>query len=843
MSVNMPAPRTADEAQSPDPRSLAVSVGLIFDGLGVAFAAFSRVGEYLYQNAKHRELSGRKDTKLLGYPLSVVLGPACAPSVLATAMRRRGLPELLAAVALPDRSVRYRPAAFPVPGHPEWFGYVLHPEDEDAEQREALERALSLLQATLDATADGILTVDRAGRITRYNRRFAKMWNLSPAMLANLDDDNALSQAVAGVEDPEAFLQRVHDLYDKPEERSFDTIRLRDGRVFERYSRPEWLGGEVVGRVWSFRDVTRRAASENALRESEARFRQLFEGSSQAIYLTRPDGALEDANPAALRLFGISREELPALNAGDLYADPADRAAFQEDIARQGGAVMAYPALLRSRSGAVLECVLTTTVRRDASGEIIGYQGIVEEVKDRAAGARAVAESERLFRSLIEQASDTITVVSADGTITYESPSLYRVLGYEPHELVGRNIFEFVHDRDRARAMAQMDLLLRRPTLTARLEVEFLHKNGKWRTLEAVVRNLLGDESVHGLVVNARDVTERKRVEAQLLHDAFHDQLTRLPNRALFLDRLDHRLQRARRGDAAPFVVLFVDLDRFKLVNDSLGHSVGDAMLVALARRLRMALRPGDTVARLGGDEFAMLLDGATLAEAQVVADRIHADLRTPVQLAENEVFMTVSIGIVGHQPLYARAEDMLRDADLAMYQAKDRGRARHEVFDETLYLSALARLGLETDFRHALERGEFELFYQPIVRLADKRLLGFEALIRWWHPARGLLLPSAFLPLAEDTRLVVPMGTWVLDEVCRQVASWCEQFGEESVVPVRLNVSAHQLSRPDFVDRVASALASPGISPSLVHLELTESAMMEHAEATVDTLHRLKRL
>jgi EAL domain-containing protein (putative c-di-GMP-specific phosphodiesterase class I) len=177
------------------------------------------------------------------------------------------------------------------------------------------------------------------------------------------------------------------------------------------------------------------------------------------------------------------------------------------------------------------------------------------------------------------------------------------------------------------------------------------------------------------------------------------------------------------------------------------------------------------------------------------------------------------------------------------MYQAKDGGRARHEVFDEALYLAALARLGLETDFRHALERGEFELFYQPIVHLSDYRLLGFEALIRWWHPARGLLLPGAFLPLAEDTRLVVPMGTWVLNEACRQVATWCRRFGEDGVVPVRLNVSAHQLSRPDFVDRVAEALSSPGVPPSLVHLELTESAMMEHREATVDTLNRLKEL
>jgi diguanylate cyclase (GGDEF)-like protein/PAS domain S-box-containing protein len=818
-------------------------VGVIFDRLGIAFAAFSRVGEYLYQNAKHRELSGRKDVKLMGYPLTVVLGPSCAPAILGAAARDARPREFLSSVELPGRSVRYVPTGFPLDPAAGWLGYVLLPEDADGEQREALERSVSLLQATLDSTADGILAVDRQGQIIQYNRRFAKMWNLSPALLALRDDEEALSGAVAAVEDPDAFLRRVHDLYEKPEERSFDTIRLRDGRIFERYSRPEWLGGHVVGRVWSFRDVTQRIAAETALRESEARFRQLFEDSRQAIYLTSHDGVFEDANPAALRLFGLSREELPALNAGDFYADRPDRAAFQEAIERNGGVLESYPVRLRSRSGTVMDCLLTTTVRRGSGGEVIGYQGIVEDVTERLAATRALAERERLFRTLIEQATDTITVIAADGTITYESPSLLSVLGYDPEDLVGRNIFDFVHDRDRARAMAQMDLLLRRPRLTARLEVDFLHRDGSWRTLEAVARNLLDDETVEGVIINARDVTERKTAEARLLHDAFHDRLTLLPNRALFLDRLDHRLQRAQRGDAAPFAVLFLDLDRFKLVNDSLGHSVGDELLVALARRLRMALRPGDTVARLGGDEFAMLLDGANLDVAQIVADRIHADLRGPVQLTEHELFMTVSVGIVSHQPLYARGEDMLRDADLAMYQAKDRGRARHEVFDEALYLAALARLGLETDFRHALERGEFELFYQPIVHLSDYRLLGFEALIRWWHPARGLLLPGAFLPLAEDTRLVVPMGTWVLNEACRQVATWCRRFGEDGVVPVRLNVSAHQLSRPDFVDRVAEALSSPGVPPSLVHLELTESAMMEHREATVDTLNRLKEL
>ncbi len=703
-------------------------------------------------------------------------------------------------------------------------------------------RSLSLLEATLESTADGLLIVDREGRIARYNRRFARMWGLSEQVLASRDDETALAEAMRKVKDPERFLERVRELYAQPEATSFDTFELTDGRVFERYSRPQRVGDEIVGRVWSFRDVTMRARAEEALRESEARYRRLFEDSRHAIYLTTVDGRFVDVNPAARALFGLTEEtDFKHLNARDFYVDPTERDAFAEAIER-AGRVTDYPVRLRGPDGRVMECLLSATARYDENGRVVGYQGIIEDVTERVRTERALRESEQKFRSLIENASDTITILDAHGSIVYESPSLERVLGYRPDDLIGRNVFEFVHPDDRDRAVLQFGRLLGVSGSVTRLEVRFLHGRGDWRVLEVVGRNLLDDPSIQGIVVNARDVTDRKEAEARLLHDAFHDRLTQLPNRALFVDRMRQALRRARRQDEEPFSVLFLDLDRFKVVNDSLGHTVGDQLLIALARRLESVLRPGDTVARLGGDEFTMLLEGAGRAEAQAVAERVHEALKRPVQVGSHEIYATMSIGIATVDGTYEHPEELLRDADLAMYRAKEEGRARFAFFDAAMRESAVRQLELETALRRALERGEFEVFYQPIVRLDDGRLYGFEALIRWRHPERGLLLPAEFLPVAEDTGIIVPIGWAVLRSVGETVREWSERFGA-AACPVQVNVSAHQMQREDFVNQVRAAIHDTGAPGTLLHLELTESTMMENAERTIATLRELKAM
>ncbi|HWS55779.1 MAG TPA: EAL domain-containing protein [Pyrinomonadaceae bacterium] len=325
-------------------------------------------------------------------------------------------------------------------------------------------------------------------------------------------------------------------------------------------------------------------------------------------------------------------------------------------------------------------------------------------------------------------------------------------------------------------------------------------------------------------------------------HAAFHDALTGLPNRALLSERLGSAIARARGAEGERFALLFLDLDRFKNVNDSLGHTIGDGLLVTIARRLENSVRSADTVARLGGDEFAILLEGVkSEADAAYMAERVQREMSTPFMLDGHEVFMTVSIGIAHGAAGYEHPEQVLRDADTAMYRAKAGGRACFEVFDSTMHARAVNLLRLENDLRRAVEREEFTVYFQPIVGLATGRLAGFEALVRWQHPERGFIPPSEFIPVAEDTRLIVPLGLWVLREACRQVVSW--QPAGPAPLTVSVNLSGRQFAQPDLVEQVGAILRETGLAPGRLRLEITESVVMEDAERAVAMLEQLKGL
>lgn len=338
------------------------------------------------------------------------------------------------------------------------------------------------------------------------------------------------------------------------------------------------------------------------------------------------------------------------------------------------------------------------------------------------------------------------------------------------------------------------------------------------------------------------EIANRMRVEEQLVHDAFHDALTGLPNRALFNDRLNRAIERYQRSPEHPFAVLFLDLDRFKVINDSLGHNAGDELLIKMAQILSMMLRSVDTVARLGGDEFVILLEGLReLEDATLVADRIIQELTAPINLSGREIGLSTSIGIVMSSPSYSRPEEVLRDADIALYRAKEMGKGRYEIFDASLRMHAIARMNMENELRAAIEREEFFLHYQPIKSLSSNHITGFEALLRWDSPQRGLISPMEFIPVAEETGMIVPIGRWVLKEACCQLTQWQQKYLSNPPLTINVNVSAVQLIHPDFLDHIREALEKSGLDASSLKLEITESVLMDHAGHMAGILTQLR--
>ncbi len=440
---------------------------------------------------------------------------------------------------------------------------------------------------------------------------------------------------------------------------------------------------------------------------------------------------------------------------------------------------------------------------------------------------------------------DLITVHAADGVFLYVSPSMEALLGYGPDELIGQNPAAFIHPEDQQATRFMLRRVAAEDDAVATASFRFRHAEGGWVWLESFARNRLGDPAVGGVVVNSRDITERRQLVAEIAHQAFYDLLTGLPNRNLFMDRLTEALARASQRDK-PLGMLFLDLDGFKLVNDSLGHREGDRLLAAVAQRLIGCLRPGDTLARFGGDEFTVLLEQiGDVTGATAVAERLIAALHAPFDIGGHEVFVSASIGIAlgrgsaaGLQP-----DELLRQTDVALYRAKGDGKGRCAVFDAEMNAGAVDRLDLQSDLQHAIDRGELVLHYQPEIDLLTERVVGMEALVRWQHPRLGLLAPGAFIPLAEETGLVLPLGSWVLRAACRQARLFLDAHPAKAPLVMGVNLSARQFAQPDLVDEVARVLRETRLPAACLRLEITESTAMHGAEAAGRTLRELKAL
>jgi diguanylate cyclase (GGDEF)-like protein/PAS domain S-box-containing protein len=688
--------------------SLAASgiIGTMADALFVC----DREGRIQFANRAVETLLGYEKDALIGRTLESVLATPSDDPFSQTLRRRTIRTEERVFVAKNGECIDMMISIAPVIHHGETAGAVLIARDvrERKESEREIRKAVTLLQSTLDSTADGILVTDAKGKVLTYNQRFADMWRIPSDLLAGADNSAVIALVIDQLSHPHSFIRTIESLYAQPEAESFDLLEFKDGRRFERYSMGRRIEGVATVRVWSFRDVSARFAAENALRESELRYRLLFEQNAAGVCVTTAQGEILECNSTFAEMLGYGRAEMIGLQIRDLHVRPFER--------------------------------------------------------------------------------DELAILLADA-LTLNS-----------------------------------------------VEVELRRKDGVtvW-----VLQNLtLSSDRAHMTVV---DISDRKRAEEQIEFHAYHDVLTQLPNRKLFTDRLGQSVTHARRT-GKPLAVMFIDLDHFKSINDTLGHTAGDEFLLEMSHRLRGCVRDDDTVARLGGDEFTIILSELRQPEdAATVAEKILISVQQPVTLAGMTVESSASIGIALYPTDGADTDTLLRNADSAMYRAKESGRNQYQLCTPEMKRRATERLSLETRLRRAIQEGQLMLHYQPQVSLGSGRIVAVEALIRWNDPERGLVHPSAFVPLAEESRLILPIGEWVLETACRQMRDWQDRGVELDRISV--NLSARQLQQQDLVEIVRRTLADTGLSGAALELEITETTAMQNADLTAEVLHSLRAL
>jgi len=599
--------------------------------------------------------------------------------------------------------------------------------------------------------------------------------------------------------------------------------------------------------VFAGRSLEQRRKSQQDLRLEKAYLEQLFTAAPEAVVLLNNREDVQRINPEFERMFGYTRGEAIGRQINDLIA-PDDRReeASALTFRAASGETINVETLRRRKDGTQVHVSILATPIRTDDGQVALY-GIYRDITVRKEAEEALRRSEERYALAASGAGAGLWDWDLMEDRIYFSPRWKEMLGHSDEE-IGSSPAEWlsrVHPEDRE---ALEDALLEHVAgASAHFENEhrILHRNGTypWMLVRGtVVRDEQGD--AYRMAGSQIEVTERKLAEEQLRHAALHDSLTGLPNRTLFSETLERAFERRRREPDYGFAVLFLDLDRFKLVNDSLGHLAGDRVLEAAGRRLRGCLRAGDAVARLAGDEFTIFLDRvADVTSAVQVAERIQAALGDPMDVDGQEVVLSAGVGIVLSDARYETAEEILRDADIAMYRTKEDGGATCRVFDPAMHAEAVARLKLETDLRRALERDEFRVVYQPIVDLSSGRVAGFEALVRWDHPSRGLVEPADFIATAEETGLIVEVGERVLGQACERLSRWCRQYGDATPF-VSVNLSARQFRQTDFVERLVAVAQASGLGPEqlgLLNLEITESALMEGAERHVELVSGLR--
>ncbi|MEO8649596.1 MAG: EAL domain-containing protein, partial [Acidobacteriota bacterium] len=589
-----------------------------------------------------------------------------------------------------------------------------------------------------------------------------------------------------------------------------------------------------------------RKQDEQKLRESEAKFSTLAETASDAIITIDESGAISFVNAGTERIFGYSEREMLGQNILMLIAATSTEKNRNEltnylrtHRRRRGSKTFELPG--RPKNGVEIDLELCLSEYKYEGQKY--FTTVIRDVTDRKRAEIALRESESRFRELVENANDLIYTHDLAGRFTSLNMAGERITGYSRKEALKMNIAEVVAP-DHLRAAQEMTMRKLDGAAPSSYELEIIAKDGRHVMLELSTRLILENDKPVGVQGIGRDITSRRQVEDKLLHNAIHDSLTELPNRKEFMRHLQEAVTRAAIEPDYKFAVLFLDLDRFKIINDSLGHVIGDKLLIGIAKRLKSCLRPRDIVARLGGDEFTVLLSKVSgPQDATMVAERLQRKLSSPFKFGNYEVFSSASIGIIVSDEICRSPEDFLRDADTAMYRAKEAGKARCEVFDREMHVRNMNLLQVESDLRRAIDRKEFQVFYQPIVSLDGGRTREFEALIRWNHPEHGPIAPNEFISVAEETGLIIQIGEWILGEACSQIKSWQNRFPKHSDLSVSVNLSARQLMHPLLRTQVEEVLNRSGLDPRFLKLEVTESTVIERSEKALTVLSGLRSL
>ena len=711
------------------------------------------------------------------------------------------------------------------------------------EAEQALKQSETLFRSLFEQARVGIVFCDEETRILRVNQRYCDIVGYTAEELQG--------KPFLDLTDPQVKEQNLR-VFQEMIAGKIDTFVLE-----KRYRRKDgaWVWVEVTGSV--IRDDTghpqlmagivddisdrkrieaERQQVEQALRESERSLTTLISNLPGYVYRVANDSnyTAEFISEGVFAITGYRQTEYlfdRTISCGqEIHAD--DRDSVWEIVQQALVQHQPYECEYRiiTKTGDLKWVWERGQGIFDDDGTLLHLEGFVTDVSERKQAETALRESEERFRLVTENMSDLVCLHSPDGRYLYVTPSSQLLLGYRPEELIGTDPYGLFHpeDRDRIRQQSHQRVLAGNlMAITYRMQT----KSGAFIWLETITKPILDDSGqVIHLQTISRDVTDRVRVEERLRHDTRHDTLTNLPNRNFLMERIDLALKRTRRYPSSQFALLFLDLDNFKVINDSLGHLAGDQLLIYVADKLLGFIRATDLAARLGGDEFVILLEDITnLEEAIRVADRIGEDLRLPLMLNGREIVVSTSIGIVGSSSLHQRPDDLMRDADIAMYRAKASGRARYAIFDPSMHLQAMQRLHLESDLRRAIERQEFVLYYQPIVALDNQQITGFEALIRWQHPQRGLISPQDFIGVAEETGMILPIGQWVLETACHQLATWQRQLPPHMPLKMGVNLSPEQLQDPNLMPQLDQLLSTTAIQAQSLVLEITESVLIQN--------------